>query len=397
MKIVDSGSELVERIVSYGSVMADGAIKHLGSADLKAHRLVRSADKVAELVNHCFWVSLAQEEGRPVRGSIAIASPDDPMVVDACKFESPVLLTRTFLATLLTAAGGRPVAVHLGDEGFEIWGYGKATLGVVINLVDNACLSATTGSGTLGILSPYQQVTVPPARERFHINWISECLSETPDPNAKDEKFSNAYQIARIGRQMWSHRHGGILAIAPDGDSALRSIDIPFALATDPGLALRTLLTTCRETQKQGRTNARLVPPMDAIGEAVIDTWSFVDDKTIEQLARHQELLGAWTSVDGCLVLTTDLRVVGFGGKLKAAGQEVSSMVRVDALSGTRETCALSDLGGMRHQSAARFVAAFPSSFCIVASMDGRVTGFRSINDSVEVVRGLESFYWSGS
>jgi len=56
----------------------------------------------------------------------------------------------------------------------------------------------------------------------------------------------------------------------------------------------------------------------------------------------------------------------------------------------------LADLGGMRHQSAARFVAGNKGCDVFVVSQDGRLSMFSwsDINCGVAVVQHMEHFIW---
>ena len=56
----------------------------------------------------------------------------------------------------------------------------------------------------------------------------------------------------------------------------------------------------------------------------------------------------------------------------------------------------MSELGGTRHQSAARFVRQHPDCSVLVSSQDGRMTLFSWSKDPGQVVAvsGLEHFAW---
>src|SRR6185295_2406861 len=67
------------------------------------------------------------------------------------------------------------------------------------------------------------------------------------------------------------------------------------------------------------------------------------------------------TSVDGCVVLTRKLQLLGFGGEIRVPTEH--------SLDEDRHT-------GTRHRSAARFCKKFPGAIALVVSQDGQVSIF---------------------
>ena len=95
-------------------------------------------------------------------------------------------------------------------------------------------------------------------------------------------------------------------------------------------------------------------------------------------------------------MLREDLTVVGFGAKLVVDGAEFE-VARFDALvSSALGPMPVSELGGTRHQSAARFVRQHPDCSVLVSSQDGRMTLFSwdKSPGHVVAVSGLEHFAW---
>ena len=80
---------------------------------------------------------------------------------------------------------------------------------------------------------------------------------------------------------------------------------------------------------------------------------------------------------DGAIVMTHDLRVLGFGAKITARDQALATtMSRLDPAPGPQELnpCPLESFGGTRHQSAARFVSAHTNCVAVVISQDRRMS-----------------------
>ncbi len=91
-----------------------------------------------------------------------------------------------------------------------------------------------------------------------------------------------------------------------------------------------------------------------------------------------------------------ELRLYGFGAKLLYGPEEVD-VATLNAVTGRlRKHVPLAELGGMRHQSAARFVNANRACDVFVASQDGRLSMFTwaDVLHGVAVVQHLEHFLW---
>jgi hypothetical protein len=79
------------------------------------------------------------------------------------------------------------------------------------------------------------------------------------------------------------------------------------------------------------------------------------------------------SSVDGCVVLTRDLSVVGFGVKINVSREEArdSQIQFRNAVNNTVvEFDELEKVGGMRFQSAMRFCKKHPNALAFVISQD---------------------------
>jgi DNA integrity scanning protein DisA with diadenylate cyclase activity len=105
--------------------------------------------------------------------------------------------------------------------------------------------------------------------------------------------------------------------------------------------------------------------------------------------------IGDLSAIDGAIVMDEELKVFGFGAKLQAESDEFQ-VLELDALSGTTQSVSYAQLGGSRHQSAARFVHQNHEAMVFVASQDGRLTLLAWVVDpgQVAAARSLEHFVW---
>lgn len=112
------------------------------------------------------------------------------------------------------------------------------------------------------------------------------------------------------------------------------------------------------------------------------------------KLLSSAETVGYFSSVDGCVVLTRDFAVLGFGAKIDApAEQAASSSRRFKHLKSGEiyeDKAFMAAIGGTRHQSAARFCQIHPGTLIITLSQDGDLTLFTSDQEFAYAYRPLD-------
>lgn len=143
------------------------------------------------------------------------------------------------------------------------------------------------------------------------------------------------------------------------------------------------------------------VGPIGSLIDSLIDPPDWQRDSQIRQMhteaARRnlesvEQSLAELAAMDGALVLDADLCVLGIGAKLSARGEPLVSCVW-PSVPPTKEHLAVSDLGGTRHQSAARFVAQHGDALAFVVSTDGPITAFAPAASATEV-SAIRRFDW---
>lgn len=92
---------------------------------------------------------------------------------------------------------------------------------------------------------------------------------------------------------------------------------------------------------------------------------------------KHLKLLGRITAPDGATIINQQFEIIAFGAKIKPKSR--TKMIEVSVIkpfeNSQEETIPISELGGTRHQSSARFVFDQKNqSFAIVASQDGKIS-----------------------
>jgi DNA integrity scanning protein DisA with diadenylate cyclase activity len=95
--------------------------------------------------------------------------------------------------------------------------------------------------------------------------------------------------------------------------------------------------------------------------------------------------VGELSAVDGAVVIDENLKLWGFGAKLNFEPAQLD-VVRFSPLTNNTSTIPLADLGGTRHQSAARFIRSYPTAMAFIASQDGNVTLFAWLAKEAKVI-----------
>lgn len=90
-------------------------------------------------------------------------------------------------------------------------------------------------------------------------------------------------------------------------------------------------------------------------------------------LGHYAELLVDLMAVDGALVLTKQLAIVGFGMEVYAPQLTLTGVYRAHNADGSELRAEAPDAGGTRHRAAYRLCLTQPDSLAIVVSQDGGV------------------------
>ena len=341
------------------SVDADAPDLNPGAA-----KMLRQTDRLARLCELCFWASLEKEERREVRGTLVLCSPTRHLPARA--FATPVPVTVQNLVALLIASLRTPLAVHGGPEGLTIWGLLDSEPSDLprLRIAGNGTLLASCRHSVLALLHR-GAVSVPVAADENSLeHLVAEVLGKE---QTLETRGSVPAKLIRVGTTMIRHGHGGILVLVPPEDQSWRQA-ARFRFSFDDASA-----------------------PVGALREQC--------ESANSSPALHESLqrrVGDLSLIDGAVIMDLDLRLLGFGAKL-LFGQEDFLVTTLNAVTGEMsERVPLAELGGTRHQSAARFIHGNHAVEVFVVSQDGRLTMF-SWSDRmrcVVAVQKLEHFIW---
>jgi DNA integrity scanning protein DisA with diadenylate cyclase activity len=112
-------------------------------------------------------------------------------------------------------------------------------------------------------------------------------------------------------------------------------------------------------------------------------------------IGRDVRATASLAKVDGAIVITRDLQLLGFGAKIVVAGNATPRVCVFRPEPGSQDVipAALEDLGGTRHQSAARFVDANKEAVALVISQDRHMSAMQW-DESIHSVAVLRNAEW---
>jgi hypothetical protein len=317
---------------------------------------------IEAVVDAAFWASLRREEGYVPKISLAFLPPEQtthPLVFERPLPLDPGLLTR------VAPAVERP-GIHLGvwrDSGeLTVWGIARPLppLCFVVEVAAPGLLVIKHHTG-----EPAGKFVNVAVLEGDRIKMIdgqasgladcSSLLSSLLGLDAPANWVHSGNVLARMSISMRAHGRGGSLLVVPAGGDAWReSIVNPIPYAASQPLTELAVLGRAAPAESERRA------------------WK-------ESLGRAIDAVAGLTAVDGALVMTGQLEVLGFGAKIarRKGWAPVEQVTVTEPIQGGAGTLVHPEqLGGTRHLSAAQFAQDQRDSAALVASQDGRFTVF---------------------
>ena len=154
-------------------------------------------------------------------------------------------------------------------------------------------VAAITGDNPLLIRSPHSTI-FSPFWKKFAPKDDTVEFSAWWDPRVKT--------LLTVLKTMQRYHHGGMLVVVPDNDGWRDSLggSIPYE-AEEPSSALSDIIARVNDIHAGGILQSEEL----GFTESYLDTLA--------------EALASLTSVDGAVVVTYDLKIVGFGAKFRGA------------------------------------------------------------------------------
>ncbi len=350
--------------------------------------LIPSRELIAQMIDAAVWTSFTTDEGNAVTVSLILNPVEDSF--DTFKFDQPISFDVKNLVKLGAALENPRADIGVWpdeDDKLAVWGFKTRS---VNTLIANLCVEAM-GPGRVLITFGGKSLAAVIANEAVFIDHvhlmgkITPKLSSAVDSNSdKMLRLMRYMSLLNTARKMREHGRGGTLLVVPDTMDWQQSIDTPVPytgganfLERDYDIAQKpSLMTTVTDFFGSLVKNKTIIERenLKRMGDQV------------EQQCRH---IARLTAVDGALAMSFDRFVYCFGAKIiLSPNQTPPAHIRVfKPVEGDGgRTVNVMDLGGTRHQSAARFAHGQPGSVAIVVSQDGDVTFFNADPDTQDLM-----------
>ncbi|NML64448.1 hypothetical protein HHL22_04440 [Hymenobacter sp. RP-2-7] len=365
-------------------------------------------DLLTEFISVLYQASLLEEEGRPVECHAALvtaaqleAQPVALTDFHFLRFVQPRTYSEQELRRLSPAVQPRGSLLAVGmvadelriwgmlfaEHVWDMWGDGPRQTTAA---APNALLVQVVGPGSLVFYHGTRRLlTLQRGRieglgflqfprmwgeGRFVENHLiaGGLLGLAPLPPLQEELMVQLtlYMQRRALAGSRQSGHGALIVLVP-------TPRLPALLGTDKLLRAKYPIVAAGAGARYPLLAQAIVRRLLAVGEA---TWAgFQQSRDAEVLAfttrieRFATYLTGMGSVDGALVLTQQLEIVGFGVEIQASQLPLDQVYRALNMEGTELQPVAVDHGGTRHRAAYRVCLAAPDCLAIVVSQDGGV------------------------
>jgi hypothetical protein len=374
------------------------------------------------LISICYQASLLREEGRPVRLRIIFLPPDrfppdvgPPASLYRLLFQDNLPFTERELRKLAPSVDFYDSLIGLwqdGKSGLSIWGivhsgpqWAQSLHGggkgfhplpesLVISVTDPGRITISNGSTEVATLNAGKIVC--PSTAVFDSMWIRSEFGSTVDEelafhrearrSAKkpwapiDPNFFGTIKkqaFMRIIGRIRSHRHGGTLIFIPDelkeaflSDNSYVKLKYRF-VDEEPRKRFRALTVEIANELAEFYGSVENAEKAAGWPEYLTNknqTLSRLDESIFE----WAHLVAGMTQVDGAVLLTRRLELVGFGAQISGKLERVDEVAIAFDPEGVDIRKEPTDSVGTRHHSAYSLCNAFHSIMAIIVSQDGK-------------------------
>lgn len=380
---------------------------------------------VGKILDVLYQASFLYEEGEPVRCRVVLADPEDckqgdgpPTGFHILRFAEPREFTPEEIRKLAPAASyyRSILGIHYNaDRGVSIWGivetgtrwvnridggrFDGAPLPphLLVHVISPGHLLTACGYRRLVELDGgrVQQTGFDPFKSEWlarHFRpvreWLQKRLAETRLEGANVEDSFIRMMAQSVVRRVLSlvrrRAHGGMMICLPQESPDLQSLARVLRIRCPFGS--RPSTEHFSELMLRAMARLSLVGHRHGFESVSWENYQNIDDHILseidESFVEFAHLLADLMAVDGALILTKRLELVGFGGEVLGE-KPITEVFRAMDLNGTVTHREMADGYGTRHRSAYRFVAEVPESLIIVISQDGAVRFVTSREDRV--------------
>jgi hypothetical protein len=373
------------------------------------------------LISVCYQASLLREEGRPVRFRLIFMAPDRfppdlglPIGFHRLLFRDRLPFTERELRKLSPSVDFYSSLIglwHDGKSGLSIWGivhsgprWAQSLHGggkefqplpdsLVISVTNPGRITVSNGSTEIATLNSGKIVI--PSMAVFDSMWIRSEFGSIVDEElalhiearkhakrpwaAIDPDFFRTIktQISmRVIGRIRSYRHGGTLIFIPDefkeeflSENSYVKIKYRF-VDEEPRRRFQTLIVELANALAEFYGSAE--NPERTVGWAeYLTSKNQTLSRLDESLFEGAHLVAAMTQVDGAVVITHRMEMIGFGAEISGKMEHVDSVAQALDPEGTEFWKEQTDGVGTRHHSAYSLCNAHHNVMAVVVSQDG--------------------------
>jgi hypothetical protein len=381
------------------------------------------------VLSTCYQATLLRDEGRPITFRLAVSNPEafdpaagPPSGLHRLLFTRRLLLdphelrrlapaasfSRFLIGTTLLPTGSPTVwgLIHSGPHWLQSVRGGRSR----DQTIPDVLIIAATGPGRL--LVSIGAITLAEIRngtlsavgmDLFQSRWLHDTLAEmgrlhvtdrrqdqwVDEPRGETDAQFPAVLAGHVLRRMVATvraaQHGGTLIVVP----RRRAADL---LANQRYLRVKYSFTDEEPRRRIGTLVGGIMEELARVErrDGITDGWDLYESGEIASLGEMDEalfevahLLADLTRVDGTVLITDTLEVLGFGVEIASELPEVPRVARALDLEGAEREWVRTDRVGTRHRSAYRLCQALHDALALVVSQDGGLRFIRWHSDGV--------------
>jgi hypothetical protein len=341
---------------------------------------VPTREMLAEVLDVAFWASLTTNEGRPTRVRLAMMPSGSLDTVLA--FKHPIPYIEEEVAKLAPAAWSTGwLAVDAMRQPFSIWGISQHPIyerlgAITVDVTDPGVMRVGFGPSQSFVVFAGRSTTSPrDAGDMALTTRLRRVLGQDGAEHseaANNTAWRESMALGALARMVLEDKHGGTLLVVPDAAGPWTDSLTPFTHAfLQPDSSVRAAIAAAQDQELSDAGVLKTLHESDASGDLKAAIRA-----AFSQLNWHPEVvlrpIARLAAVDGAVVVTADLDVLGFGAMIN-----VGSVPDVYLMTPWPEHVNRIDIeaaGGSRHQSAVRFVGKHRESIALVISHDGHLS-----------------------
>ncbi len=408
-------------VSAYPKDLAAFVLDHWQAGSNRECPSLPNSSELEHLISICYQASLLRDEERPVSFRLILLPPDlfppdqgPPIGLHRLLFSEPLAFTERELRKLSPSVDfyGSLIGLwHGGTSGFSIWGivhsgsrWAQSLHGggkgfeplpdsLVINVTSPGRITVNKGSAEIATLNSGKIVS--PSTAVFDSMWIRsefssivneelslhlEARKRAKKPwSAIDPDFFGTMKkqvLMRIIGRIRSYRHGGTLISIPDELKEEFLSNNPYVrlkyrfVDEEPSRRFRTLIVKIANelAELYGSTEN---PGRKAGWTEYLASKNRTLSRLDESLFEWAHLVAGMTQVDGAVLVTHRLELIGYGAEISGKLGRVDEVAKALDSEGIENLKEQTGGIGTRHNSAYSFCNALHNAAVVVVSQDG--------------------------